>query len=180
MKPDDRLGDQEREIVARRRHDGYEAAADGPLAAFEAVLRSLLDQLLPGVPGAIDLAAFVDANTGQPLGRGDRPDGAPAEPDLFRAGLAALGERNFTALGPDEQRSLITRMRRGDADEELGLRAKLFVDRLLAKALTGYLAHPDTWERIGFNGPAYPEGYAWIGLDEVRARHDRKPGWGSL
>jgi hypothetical protein len=51
---------------------------------------------------------------------------------------------------------------------------------LLDKALAGYLAHPDTWARIGFNGPAYPEGYAWIGTAEVVARHDGKPGWDRL
>jgi hypothetical protein len=72
------------------------------------------------------------------------------------------------------------RMRNGDADTELGLPAKEFVDRLLDKALAGYLAHPDTWIRIGFTGPAYPEGYAWIGPAEALARHERKPGWDKL
>jgi hypothetical protein len=75
---------------------------------------------------------------------------------------------------------LIGRMRNGDADDELGMPAKDFIDRLLDKALAGYLAHPDTWTRIGFTGPAYPEGYAWIGPAEVIARHARKPGWDRL
>lgn len=180
MKPDDRLGDRERAIVEGRRRDGYPPVVDGPLAGFEPVLRSLLARLLPGVPEAIDLAAFVDAHIGDPLGRGDRPEGTLPEPDLFRAGLAALASRGFDGLDRAHQDELIGRMRRGEADGELGCSAKLFVDRLLAKALTGYLAHPDTWERIGFNGPAYPEGYAWIGPDEVRARHGHRPGWRSL
>jgi hypothetical protein len=67
-------------------------------------------------------------------------------------------------------------MRRGQADEELGLPVREFIDRLLVKALAGYLAHPDTWERIGFNGPAYPNGYAWINPTAVARRHQGFPG----
>jgi hypothetical protein len=180
VKPLDRLGDRERDIITARRRDGY---GTGPLQQFadvELVLRAVVDLLLPGVPSAIDLTAFVDANTGRAQGRGDRPAGTPAEPQLFHAGLGALAASRFTQMSADARRTLIGRMRRGEADDELGVPAKLFIDRLLDKALTGYLAHPDTWERIGFAGPAYPEGYAWIGLDEIRARHDHKPGWESL
>jgi hypothetical protein len=67
-------------------------------------------------------------------------------------------------------------MRRGDADTALGLPARDFVDRVLALALAGYLSHPDTWERIGFSGPAYPEGYAWISPPAVARRHGGFPG----
>ena len=180
MKPLDRLGDRERQIITERRRDGYGTGSLEQLADLEGVLRAVLGLLLPGVPPAIDLAAFVDATTGRALGRGDRPEGTPAEAELFRGGLGALRHAGFAAMGDDDQRALIGRMRRGEADDELGVPAKLFVDRLLDKALTGYLAHPDTWERIGFQGPAYPEGYAWIGPAEIRARHDKKPGWKSL
>lgn len=180
MKPLDRLGSRERDVITARRRDGYATSPLKQLADLEDVLRALLDLLLPGVAATIDLASFVDANTGRPLGRGDRPAGAPAEPELFRSGLAAVSAAGFMAMGADDRRALIGRMRRGDADAELGVPGKLFVDRLLDKALTGYLAHPDTWERIGFGGPAYPAGYSWIGLDEVSARHDRQPGWESL
>ena len=180
MKPLDRLGDREREVVTERRRNGYGSGPLDQLADHEGVLRAVLDVLLPGVDPSIDLAAFVDANTGRPLGRGDRPDGAPAEPELFRTGLAAMLAAGFADMGDDQRRALVGRMRRGDADAELGVPAKLFIDRMLDKALTGYLAHPDTWERIGFQGPAYPDGYAWIGPAEVVARHDRKRGWESL
>jgi hypothetical protein len=180
VKPLDRLGDREREIVVARRRRGYGDGALHQLGEHEPVLRMLLDDLLPGVPLAIDLAAFVDANTGRPLGRGDRPDGTPAEPELFDAGLAALAAARFDAMDPADRHNLIRRLRHGDSDEELGIPAKLFIDRLLDKALIGYLAHPDTWDRIGFQGPAYPEGYAWISPDAVVARHDRSPGWKAL
>ncbi|HJR26963.1 MAG TPA: gluconate 2-dehydrogenase subunit 3 family protein [Acidimicrobiales bacterium] len=181
MKPLDRIGTNEQDVVAQRRRDGYRSeASDDGLAEVRETLGALLDQLLPGVPPTVDLVAFIEANTGRPLGRGDRRAGTPAEPELFRAGLGALERAGFLSLDDASQRELITRMRRGQADQELETHAKEFIDRLLAKALTGYMAHPDVWERIGFGGPAYPEGYAWIGLDEVSARHQRKRGWESL
>jgi hypothetical protein len=180
VKPLDRLGDREREVVVDRTRSGYGNGPLHELAEHEPVLRMLLDDLLPGVPLAIDLGAFVDANTGRPLGRGDRPVGTPAEPELFRVGLAALSAAGFDAMDGAGRRNLVARMRHAEADEELGIPAKLFIDRLLDKALIGYLAHPDTWERIGFQGPAYPDGYAWIGPDEIVARRERKPGWKAL
>jgi hypothetical protein len=30
--------------------------------------------------------------------------------------------------------------------------------------------------RIGFYGPAYPEGYVWVSPSEVKQRHAKKPG----
>ena len=128
------------------------------------------------MPDSIDLAAFVDAHVENPLGRGDRGPGLPPIPVLFQQGLEALARRNFTELETKEQEELIRRMRHGEADEELGLQAKEFVDRLLVKALAGYLAHPDSWERIGFNGPAYPGGYAWLSPPAVVRRHERFAG----
>jgi len=180
MKPLDRMGDRERAVIEERSATGYAVAELTHFAEHEDVLRALLDQPLPGVPANIDLVAFVDSHTGQAMGRGDRPPGVPAEPELFAAGLAALADTGFAEWADDEQRLLIGRMRRGEADDELGVAAKDFVDRLLDKSLAGYLAHPDTWIRIGFTGPAYPEGYAWIGPAEVVARHRKAAGWDKL
>lgn len=179
MKPLARIGDGERAVIDERTRAGYSQPLD-LLADHEAVLRALVERLLPGVAGNIDLAAFVDSHAGQPMGRGDRPDGLPPVPELFEAGLAALASSGFVQQNEADQRALISRMRRGEADDELGMPAKDFVDRLLDKALQGFLAHPDTWIRIGFNGPAYPEGYAWIGTAEVTARHDKRAGWDKL
>ena len=181
MKPLDRIGARERAVIEKRRTSGYHT---GELQHFggslEPVLRALLDRLLPGVPANIDLMAFVDAHADQPMGRGDRPAGLPPIRELLRHGLAALADRGFATSSTDEQQELITRVRRGEADDDLGFPAKDFIDRLLEKALSGYLAHPDTWARIGFGGPAYPEGYSWIGPAEVVARHKMARGWESL
>lgn len=179
MKPLDRVGDQERTVIDDRTRTGYRGPLEH-LAAYETTLRALLDRLLPGVATSIDLAAFVDHRVGTPMGRGDRRQGLPSEPDLFAAGLRALDAVRFAEMREDDQRALVGRMRNGDADVELGVPAKDFVDRLLDKALAGYLAHPDTWIRIGFNGPAFPEGYAWIGPAEAIARREKRAGWDKL
>lgn len=177
MKPLDRIGDVERAVIGERTATGYAVTRFEYFDAAQVeVLRVLLARLLPGVPANIDLVGFVDTHTGKPMGRGDRRAGLPPEPELATAGLDALAAAGFTARTEDDQRALIGRMRRGEADEELGMPAKDFIDRLLDKALAGYLAHPDTWVRIGFTGPAYPEGYSWIGPAEAIARHDKRPG----
>ncbi|CAN5146183.1 hypothetical protein BH20ACT13_BH20ACT13_17670 [soil metagenome] len=177
MKPLDRLGAKERAIIEERRRTGYRCDRfeqfDGEL---ESELRALIERLLPGAPESIDLAAFVDAHADDPIGRGDRAPGLPPNGELLAAGLRVLAERGFSRGTADEQDRLISRMRRGEADKELALPAKEFVDRLLVKALAGYLAHPDTWERIGFHGPSDPEGYSWIGQTGTTRRHEGFPG----
>lgn len=181
MKELESLGERERVIVEERRRTGYRTER---LTRFggdvEPHLRALLARLLPGVDEEIDLAAFVDTHAEHRLGRGDRAPGVPPIPDLLAEGLEALATGGFADKSAKEQDTHIKRMRRGKADDELGLPAQEFVDRLLLLALAGYLAHPDTWERIGFNGPAYPEGYAWISRPAVARRHEGFVGAGRL
>jgi hypothetical protein len=173
----DTLGPKERAVIEERLRTGY---VRDELKRYggepEPHLRALIDRLLPGIPAGIDLVAFVDTHAANTLGRGDRSPGLPPLPELLRLGLQALGRRGFATLPVEDQDHLISRMRHGNADEELGVPAKEFVDRLLALALAGYLAHPETWERIGFNGPAYPEGYAWIDTAATLRRHQGFPG----
>jgi hypothetical protein len=177
MKRLDTLGAKERAIVEERRRTGYRVDRLAQLGGeLEPELRALVGRLVPGVEGQLDLGAFVDTHLEHSLGRGDRAPGIPAAPELVRSGLTTLGRRGFSRLPEAEQDALVGRMRRGEADAELGLPAKELVDRVLALALAGYCAHPDTWDRIGFNGPAYPEGYAWISRGAVARRHADAPG----
>ena len=174
------LGRRERAVIEARRQTGYRVDRLTRFGEFEPTLRGLLARLLPGTPDTIDLAAFVDSHAEHSLGRGDRKPGLPPTADLVHEGLRALAARRFSTLDVTAQEALIGRMRRGEADEELALEAKEFIDRLLVLACTGYLAHPDAWERIGFNGPAYPEGYAWISKGATARRHDGFAGAGRL
>jgi hypothetical protein len=176
----DTLGRRERAVVEERRQTGYRVERLTRFREFEPTLRALLARLLPGIPEGIDLAAFVDGHAEHSLGRGDRKPGLPPAPDLLREGLSALTAREFATFDVRAQEALIARMRRGEADQELSLEAKEFVDRLLVLACAGYLAHPDAWQRIGFNGPAYPDGYAWISKGATARRHDGFAGAGRL
>lgn len=181
MKARAALGERERAIVDERRRGGYRVDRLTRYGGtLETELRALLARLLPDVDLGIDLAAFVDTHAEHTLGRGDRAPNVPAFPTLVRLGLEALASRSFASLSASEQDALVRRMRRGEADDELGVPAKEFVDRLLLHALAGYLAHPDTWDRIGFHGPAYPEGYAWISIGGAAARREGFPGAGRL
>ena len=179
MKALETLGQRERAIVEERRRNGYHVE-QLRFDEFEPVFRALIERLLPGVPATIDLAAFVDGHADHSLGRGDRKPGVPAAPELLRQGLAALAALGFARLEQEAQDALIGRLRRGEADDELGFEAKEFIDRLLILACSGYLAHPDTWERIGFNGPAYPQGYAWISRGATARSHEGFAGAGRL
>ena len=180
MKKLETLGRRERAVVEERRQTGYRVERLTRFRDFEPTLRALLARLLPGTPETIDLAAFVDSHAEHSLGRGDRKPGLPPAEDLLREGLSALTARGFATLEVRAQEALIERMRHGEADEELSLEAKEFIDRLLVLACAGYLAHPDAWRRIGFNGPAYPEGYAWISKGATARRHDGFAGAGRL
>jgi hypothetical protein len=177
VKRPEQLGSRERAVIEERRRSGYRRETLQRFGGeLESELRALIARLLPGVSDSIDLAAFVDAHAEHPIGRGDRSPDLPPVPDLLRLGIQTLHDYGFARSPAEEQDRLINRMRRGQADEEFGLPAKEFVDRLLVKALAGYLAHPDTWERIGFSGPAYPDGYAWITPTAVARRHEGFPG----
>jgi Gluconate 2-dehydrogenase subunit 3 len=168
----DALGEKERAIVEERRRTGYRVDRLERFGGeLEPQLRAVVRRLLPSAGSAFDLVSFVDGHVEHTLGRGDHAPGAPPASELVRTGLEALAARGFGTLAEDEQDELIGRMRRGEADVELGFLAKDFIDRLLALALAGYLAHPATWDQIGFNGPAYPEGYAWISSGAVAQRH---------
>lgn len=172
MKRLDSLGEKERALVEERLQSGYRRGGLTRLGGeLEAPVRALIARLLPGVTPELDLAAFVDAHLDHTLGRGDRAPGVPPGPELIERGLRALAQLGFERLAESDQAALVARMRRGEADSELGMPAKEFVDRLLLLTLAGYLAHPTTWERIGFNGPAYPDGYAWISRGAVAQRH---------
>ena len=179
MKSRHTLGSRERAVVDSRRETGYRVERLR-FAGAETTLRALVTRLLPGVPETIDVAAFVDGHADHSLGRGDRKAGLPPNEELLGHGLATLQARAFDRLEEAAQDELIRRMRHGEADEDLGFAAKEFIDRLLNLACAGYLAHPDGWERIGFNGPAYPEGYAWISRGATARRHEGFVGSGRL
>jgi len=153
-----------------------------------ALMSAALARLIPQDEG-VDLVGFLDATTGNPLGRGDRRPGMPEELELFRQGLQGLEEaamqrhgRPFIELNGAEQDGILRAVRAKEVQGGAWDRVPpdLFFKQFYRKALHGYFAHPRAWMRIGFYGASYPEGYGWLQVGEVAQRHDRAGGWDRL
>jgi hypothetical protein len=177
-----------RRIIEERMKSRFRRERLERLAPDEAeIMKAVLDRLIPQSEGErVDLVGFMDWAIGKPLGRGDRPEGIPAEEDLFRKGLAGVEEtsqavfgKRFVDLNGAEQDRILTAVQEGSAQGPVWekIPSGYFFSRLLMKALTGYCAHPLVWLRMGFPGPSYPEGYVWITGMEIQQRRKRFPGW---
>lgn len=179
----------ERRVVEERLRTNFSREAYEFLTEDEAVLfGAMLDRLIPQDPNdeKIDLVGFMDWAIPRPLGFGDRQEGLPDELTLFRDGFKATDQtsaamfagRKFVELGDGDKDQVLRAVQEGKAQGEVWERipSAVFFKTLMSKAVAGYCAHPRTWMRIGFYGPAYPEGYVWVSRREVEARHAKKPG----
>ncbi len=143
----------------------------------------------PGEPGADDrrwaepvvpVAAFVDGKLAADQRDGYRNARLPVLRDAWRIGLAALDiesrhafDAAFADLDEAKQRTLVTRMQRGELEDPSweGMPCKLFFSlRVLHDIGTAYYSHPRAWNEIGFGGPANPRGY-------VRMQANRRDPW---
>ena len=178
--------DKTRAIINERLNTNFGRAALEVFTKEEAItMKAMIGRLIPHQEG-IDLVGYMDWAAPLPLGRGDKAPDAPGEPELYKIGLQKLEEScllrhdtRFADTGPQHQDQLITDMQKGELEWE-GLKSDYFFERFYGKLLNGYFAHPRVWMRIGFMGPAYPEGYAWLNRPQVKARHEREPGWDRL
>ena len=178
-----------RSVAEGRMQTNYTREQLAHFTDLEAVtLRALLKRLIPEDEG-VDLVGFLDWACARPLGRGDRRPGVPAEPELFKAGLAGLNELAqkrhnglFHELFGAQQDAIIEDVTRDRAEGESfsAFPSSYFFERIYAKALFGYFAHPRVWMRIGFMGASYPEGYTWLSQPTVEQRHERAVGWDFL
>ncbi len=186
----DRLAWTERRVVEERlrtnyRRERYQFVTEGEAALLQAVL----DRIIPQDEGEdkIDLVGFLDWAIPLPLGYGDRPERVPDDPTIFREGLRGVAQtargmfagRSFQQLSDGDKDRVLRAVQEGRAEGGVWQRipGPVFFRKLMVKALNGYCAHPKVWARIGFYGPAYPEGYVWISRHEVEARRARKPGY---
>jgi hypothetical protein len=181
-----RWDDVERQVIEERLKTNYARAHLEQFSDDEAsTLAAVLQRLIPQDEG-IDLVGFLDWAVGKPLGRGDRQPNMPDEPDLFHQGLQGVDEtsqarfgKRFRDLSGDQQDQVLRSIQEGQAEGQVWQRipSHMFFIRFYSKALMGYFSHPKAWMRIGFPGPAYPEGYLWVNAGQVKQRHLRKPGW---
>lgn len=129
---------------------------------------------------SVPVAAFVDRKL-QADGRdGYRDARLPPLRDAWRIGLAALDAESrqahgvaFADLDRAAQRDVLTRMQRGELKDSAwqGMQCDLFFSlRVLHDIGSAYYAHPQSWNEIGFGGPANPRGY-------VRMQANRRDPW---
>jgi len=129
---------------------------------------------------AVPVAAYVDGKLAADQRDGYRDARLPVLRDAWRIGLAALDIESrhaygtaFADLDEANQRTLVTRMQRGELDDPSweGMPCTLFFSqRVLHDIGAAYYSHPQSWNEIGFGGPANPRGY-------VRMQPNRRDPW---
>jgi hypothetical protein len=142
-------------------------------AAEAATLTVLCDDLLaqdsePRIP----VLAFVDAKHAAGQTEGYRYADMPPDGETWRLVARGLdeaaggGDGGYAETEPDRRERILDAFSSGDL--EGGAWEQLDVSRawsvVTRDALTAFYAHPWAWNEIGFGGPAYPRGYARLGI----------------
>jgi hypothetical protein len=78
----------------------------------------------------------------------------------------ALGARDFADADPDLRLRIVEEFHAGDLHDGVWaeLPAKKAFSVLMRAVLSEFYSHPWAWNEIGFGGPAYPRGYARLGV----------------
>lgn len=155
-------------------------AADAAGAAANSGKKADGKETDEGHEPAIPLAAYIDAKLADDVRDGFRDARLPPLRDAWRTGLAALDAASrarhhvpFAQLDNVSRDHLIRDMQRGalDGPEWHGMPSSLFfTERVLHDLSSAYYGHPQSWNEIGFGGPANPRGY-------VRMQANRRDPW---
>jgi hypothetical protein len=141
------------------------------------LLVALCDRVVPQPSGRprIPVAVLIDRKLQQDQGDGYRQASMPPLREAWRQGLHALNEEarlrfgaDFVELTPARQDTLLELLAQDQARSEAwqGLGAKAFFKgRVLHDIGSSYYAFPESWNQIGFGGPASPRGYVRMGLN---------------
>jgi hypothetical protein len=145
----------------------------------EPVARALFDRLLaqddePRVP----VLELIDSRLAEAETDGWRYEDMPEDGDAWRQSLRCLDDdatasrgSHFWALSLEDQRQVLEGIR--TAGLWHGLPAGRMWNLWLRYACAAFYSHPWAWNEIGFGGPAYPRGYANLGLN--KREHWEKP-----
>jgi Gluconate 2-dehydrogenase subunit 3 len=148
-------------------------------AVEEPTARALVDRLLgqddePRVP----VLEMIDLRLVEGIGDGYRYERMPEDGEAWRRSIAALDADAFAdragafhTLDRAYQMDVIERVQVADGDWH-GMPAARVFNLWMRYACTAFYAHPWAWNEIGFGGPAYPRGYANLGIDR-RERWER-------
>lgn len=109
------------------------------------LLRSLIEILLPGAQDSVKIINAIDGSLSFEK-RGVKYDLELWRGHFYKKGLALLDINKLEATIEGDQNDFLTK----------------FVRRVLSDAVSIYYSHPVSWDKIGFPGPAYPEGYGYL------------------
>ena len=149
-------------------------------------VRAFLDTVLaqdhePRIP----VLEMVDAKLHAGKFDGYRSAGMPDDGETFRLVARGLDERaggSFARATAQERLDICGAFSRGELSggvwEEIDPKVAWKVCMRIATA--AFYSHPWAWNEIGFAGPAYPRGYARLGIGmseswEARPAYDRDP-----
>lgn len=143
---------------------------------MEAVCACVLPQDDRTPDRRIPILPVIDERLASGRINGYRYDDMPPDAEAYRLaiqgieGMArALGAESFAALGLHQQEELLESLHEGQplaGGEEFWRRMNVrrFWLMLVSDCASAYYAHPWAWDEIGFGGPAYPRGYARLGI----------------
>jgi len=142
-------------------------------AAEERALRAFCDVVLAqDAEPRIPVLAMVDRRLCDGELDGFRYADMPPDPETWRQVARGLddsarerGADDFAAADVELQRELVGAFQRGELEwGELPVKRAFSV--VMRMVLAAFYSHPWAWNEIGFGGPAYPRGYARMGLGQ--------------
>jgi len=149
----------------------------------ERVARPLVDRLVDNDEPRLPLLEAIDQRLVDNEGPGYRNADMPEYREAWRQSCRFVDEDaverfgvHFWELHEADQRAVLEAVR--TAKDWHGLPASEVWTMWIGWACTALYSHPTAWNEIGFPGPAYPRGYAALGLDskdswEARERNAR-------
>jgi hypothetical protein len=157
----------------------------------EETVVAVASRLLPGAVPARVLALFIDEAFDQQLGRGDEREGVMPRSELLPAGFSVLdaaaaaahtdtaddADGAFARLDSAQQDELLRRAERGALGGPQGFDSRIWFGKVRELVLLAYGSDPRGMVEMGFGGPTYASGQAWLNSMEVQRRADRAPGY---
>ena len=145
-----------------------------PLRFFDAeeaaTLRAFCDAVTAqDAEPRIPVLHYVDAKLAHGRGEGYRHAALPADGALWRllaAGLDEAAGAPFSQAPTPRRHALVGEFAAGELRPVAwsGIDVALAWKVVMRDVLWAFYAHPWAWNEIGFGGPAYPRGYARLGI----------------
>jgi hypothetical protein len=120
----------------------------------------------------IPVLELVDARLQEGRLDGFRYADMPPDPQTWREvarrldeSARAHGAADFAVADAELRRELVGAFQRGELEWE-GLPVRRAFGVVMRMLLAAFYSHPWAWNEIGFGGPAYPRGYARLGVGQ--------------